>query len=207
MRPYSWLLCAALLALPVPHAFADPITYTFSGMFSGSLGGTDFTDAPFALTLATDSDGVFAPFPRFPNILTTLNAPLGFTINGVSGAFANPFHVFRNRFGPNSSVGLSPESGDDLFSITDLSLATYDLKTEFGPLTQSPPDFLNFGEAYATSAGDLVLANDPNAVVTFQARLLPTAVPEPGPMVMLVATLPFAAGLIHRRRTRCAPRF
>ena len=47
----------------------------------------------------------------------------------------------------------SPGGGNDLLDITDPSLTTCDLKSSVRPLTQAPPDFINPGEAYATTVG------------------------------------------------------
>ena len=202
MRFTHLLVPIALFAvgLIAPHADADPITFTFSGNVTGSLAGTDFTGAPFLMTLVTDTNGVFQPAPRFPNILTTQNAALDFTVNGVSGTFSDPFHVFRGGGGPRASIGLSPQSGDDILDITSSTLATYDLKTAFGPLTQAPPDFLNVGEAYATSAGDLIFTDDRDAIITFQATLVPAAVPEPGLIPLLTGSACTGCGFLLRRR-------
>jgi hypothetical protein len=180
VRILSAALAVASLAAPV--AGAGAITFEFSGMASDSLGGGDLVDAPFLFTLTTDTAGVFQPFPNLPNIIVTQDTVLAFSIRGVGGTFAVLFHVFRNAFGPNSSVGLSPSTGDDLLSITDPSLATYDLKTPFGPLTQAPPDFINVGEAYATTVGDLIFTDDPDTSARFRASV--ASVPEPASIVM-----------------------
>lgn len=204
MRFYHLLLPATLFAAAViaPRVNADSITFTFSGNATGSLNGADFTGAPFMMTLVTDTDGVFQPFPRFPNILNTPNAALNFTINGLSGTFSDPFHVFRGGSGPRTSIGLSPQSGDDILDITNPTLATYNLKTAFGPLTQAPPDFLNVGEAYATSVGNLIFTNDRDASITFQATLPPAAVPEPGAVALLISAAATGGGFLLRHRQK-----
>jgi len=89
--------------------------------------------------------------------------------------------VFRDAFGPNSSVGLSPEGGDDLVGITAPALEAYDLKTSLGPITQAPPDFPNVGEACAATLGDLAFSDGPGMSVTFRAI---RTVPEPSSLVL-----------------------
>lgn len=190
MRWFTMFLAtASALSAMGSSAVADPITFTFSGTLSGTLGGEDFEDASAEFTLTTDTNGIVS---AGPNTLVTPNTSLNFIIDGEDGTFNSPFHVFRAAFGTFAPIGLSPESGDDLLDITNASLATYDLRTPFGPLTQAPPDFVNPGEAYATSAGDLVLRISGNESLTFEAT-----VPEPTALMLAVP-----AGLLLLRRRR-----
>ena len=144
-------------------AAAVPITYIFNGTASGSLGGIAFSDAAVGFSLTTDTDTVFQPFSSRPNILITGNAPIVFSVGSINGTIDGGGNVFvNNDRGARSAVGLKPETGSDLFDVSALSLARYDLRSAFGPLAPAFPSFLNFGEIFATSAGKFVLADDPD---------------------------------------------
>ena len=194
------LLVGILLALGLIATRADaaPVAYSFSGTASGSIAGTDFINGAFQLGLLTDTDTVFQPFPGDPSIIRTANATLVFTINGVAGRFDTPFAVFRNASGPNPVVGLAAADGNDLLSIADPSFATYDLSAPFGPVTQSPPQFLNAGFVYQTDVGDVVFEVEPPASVTFQA--VPSPIPVPGGFGLMASALG-GLFLLFRRRT------
>lgn len=196
MRHNRWLLSMVVLiaATIAQRVEAAPIAYTFSGTLSGSINGVNFFTAPFQMSLLTTTEGQTNPAP---NVIRSPENVLSFTIAGVAGTFTAPFAAFRHSFGPNSSVGLSPASGNDLLSITDPSFASYDLASSFGPVTQAPPDFINTGEAYSTSAGDLILQPEPPGSVTFQADLNP--VPAPGALGLMASAL---GGLFLLRRRK-----
>lgn len=210
--PLAITLLAALAASP---AQAAPITYEFTGTLSGTLGGAAFADAPVRFTLTADSAGITSvssgPVP-FRQTFTTAGAPLAFTIDGVDGTFLDPFHVFSFTFAPGGvpgpaigTVGVTPEgpnNGSDLFSLTDFPLAFYDLATPFGPFTQAPPDFLNSGEAYPTTAGDLILDDTGTESLTFRAFAGAAAVPEPATAASAGLGALALALTVRRRRAR-----
>src|SRR5687768_5521041 len=64
-----------------------PITYTFDGFGTGSLGPSDFTDAPFTITVQSDTNLITNPFgPRFPFIFATGPAPTTIEVQGIGTA-------------------------------------------------------------------------------------------------------------------------
>jgi hypothetical protein len=199
---HAFILVATVASLTLAPATArsELITYEFSGIVSGTLGQGDLVDAPFVFTLTADASGIT---PVGSLVLVTENVTLDFSIGGLSGSFIDPFHVFRLALGPNSSVGLSPASGDDLVSITDPSFLNYDLASAIGPITQAPPDFINVGEAYATTLGDLTFIDAPDTSVTFRAFLATPAVPEPSGLVL--ACVAAASAVASGRRRRPSP--
>ena len=204
MRRHRLVVGLVAAALSGP-ALAVPITYNFFGIASGSVGGSVFADAPISFSLTTDTDGVFRPFPNRPNIFATANAPIDFTFGGTAGTFDGGGNVFvSGGRGARSAVGLNPESGSDLFDVSDLSLETYDLRSAFGPLAAEFPSFLNFGEVFATSAGDFVLSDDDDTRLGFRANLVGAGVvPEPAAWTLMISG--FAIVGAARRRARRLP--
>ncbi len=99
------------------------------------------------------------------------------------------------------SVGLAPEgpnNSNDILDIRRTALAFYDLASPFGPITQSPPNFINPGESYATTVGALILEDTGDESITFRS-FRPAAVPEPSSLILLgLGTL--AASKLTRER-------
>ena len=193
------LLFGGLAASPV---VAVPITYSFFGIASGSLAGVAFQDTNVAFSLTTDTNTVFNPFVRRPNIFATGNAPIEFVVGTTAGSFVGGGNVFvSGGRGARSAIGLNPATGSDLFDISDASLQAYDLRSAFGPLAAAFPSFLNFGEVFATTAGAFVLAEDDDTRFGFRADLGSSGVvPEPGSWALMIGG--FALVGIARRRTR-----
>ncbi|MBX9581913.1 MAG: PEP-CTERM sorting domain-containing protein [Gemmataceae bacterium] len=207
------LLAVLAAALAAPRADAALVTYTFDGTLTGTLGGTPFTDAPVEFTLTADTAGITTALETATTrVLVTAPATLSFTIDGVSGTFLDPFQVVGNTFAPGGlgtfpalgSGGLTPAPGgsvsNDLLDIRLRDLAYYDLSAPAGPFTQSPPNFLNPGEAYPTTAGDLILEDTGDETLTFRASLAPAAVPEPAALGLAAAGAAGLLGWARRRR-------
>ena len=196
------LVVGLIAAIASGPALAVPITHNFVGIASGSVGRSVFADAPISFSLTTDTDAVFRPFPTRPNIFATANAPIDFTFGDTAGRFDGGGNVFvSGGRGARSAVGLNPASGSDLFDVSDLSLETYDLRSAFGPLALRLPSFLNFGEVFATTAGDFVLSDDDDTRLGFRADLIGAGVvPEPGAWTLIIVG--FALVGAARRRAR-----
>lgn len=214
MRRLPGLLAAALVAvLSAARADAELLTYEFTGTLSGTLGVDAFVDAPVRFSLTADTAGITSTGGEpgsvpFRQTYTTPAATLEFAIDGVEGTFADPFRVFALTFAPSGlpgpmigTIGLTPEgpnNGNDLLDVRGVPLALYDLAAPFGPFAQSPPDFLNPGEPYPTSAGDLVLDESDADRLAFQAF---AAVPEPSSAALAgVGALALVAYARRRRR-------
>lgn len=193
----SIFVCAAS---PV---FAAPITYTFSGTASGTLGGTAFTNAVVQETAIGDTAGIvnlqliasgnsISVFVEPVNDITITIAGLGATsVTDLSEMLSVPTpQVIASGFPDLPYVVLGTlDNPPALGSLTGYgaigsnALLGYNLASSFGPLTASPGGVgYPAGLVVHTTKGDLSFAQnvDPSAQGTFAA-----ATPEPGGLVIL----------------------
>ncbi len=178
-------------------ANANPITFTFQGTGSGTLGNQSFTGSAFSVTLTTDTSTVM----QSGGIYSTPISPTTFNIAGIgSGAFVTPVFVFNNT--SVSVVGLerAPNPGGaDILDLFSSSLASYNLQTNFGPITNSTPYSLNFG-GILTSLGTLNISSATNVSFTAVTGTPPATVPEPTTMLLLGTGLAGIAARVRKQR-------
>jgi hypothetical protein len=169
-------IATLLLCIASPGALAAPITYTFSGPVSGTLGGTPFTNAQITITATGDTSTI-------PDLIDCTGPPIicnrlgsvTFTINGVgSGTITDGLFIFD--FGPNQALGLERfGAGGDWVDITHAQFAIYALATSIGPLTVTPIGSSPFGSV-ATTAGILSLTSNPNTFQAVTAAVVPPTI-------------------------------
>jgi hypothetical protein len=214
-------ICGLALLGAVSQVSATPVVYTMTSHLTGSLGGTDFTDAFVTLTTTADTtniwNGTDIGFGYLLLETTTIQID-GLNLATFNGDMApgatHPCGVWSVDLA-YSSIGLvgfvHPNSGGGYEYI--LAVATpvppiYDLSTPYtltgeGALMLSEEGQVLFsyeirnGEeevaSFSTDQGDLVIAGT-SGVTTFTA-----AVPEPASAMMLI----FGAGIglaVHRAR-------
>jgi hypothetical protein len=178
--------------LPV---LATPITFTFAGIGSGSLGSTSFTDAEFKITALADTDDVsVAAGSR--RVHRVFNATALVSISGVGDAeFTMPTISVANQNTP--AVGFS-DPGQDLailFANLNPAFATYNLRTAMGPTPGVPT--INDGEVFATTLGEFVL--DEVSTVSFEA--VGGVVSEPTALLLICVGLAGVAAVRRGSRT------
>lgn len=101
---------------------AAPITYSFTGTASGTLGGTAFNDKSFTITGAGDTD-VLKPFG--PGIYLLALQSVSVAVDGLgSGLAVNAFNFFVNQ--TVSEVGLLENLSGDVFDVSAGLFAAYD---------------------------------------------------------------------------------
>ena len=126
-------LLATVITLSATHVTAAPITYTDTGIGSGFLGGTAFTDAVITLTGTGDTTNVVPVGLQFLNLVSSLTIDIAgvgtATYNGVSSPFA-----FTNHTVGQVGGGFGGEIGF-AFGTFSLAFAGYDLTTAFGPVS------------------------------------------------------------------------
>ena len=204
-------------------AHAAPITYVQTGIASGSIGGTPFTDVLVQLTMIGDTINVFSdPFgEEFPCAFCFVNPSGGTTVDilGIGIAtvtdptamwvFGQPVDLDDDPTTPELP-GVIFGTVDDppaLNSFTAFggvlsdSLLDYDLRTSIGPITAMPggvfypPDlFVN------TTLGVLRFRSNITQDMegTFTATVSPVPVPEPATLLLLGSGV---AVLARRRRS------
>jgi len=226
MRLSTLMRAAALLVAvlgPVPAAQAAPITYTLSGLASGSLGGVPFVDQLVTVAVTGNTNNVIDLFvPEInasifvnPNVATTVSIP-GLPVALVT----QPTAIYRlpaipddvdvdDELPPLPFVLIaSLDNPPDLLELTGLGffvtnqLANYDLRSSFGPLTsvagieypQSTFLMTNRGALRFTSSFDEADQG------TFSAAV--SAVPEPSGVLLVTSGLVAVAAGRRRSRSR-----
>lgn len=181
----------AAFALAAGVASAATLTTTITATGTGTLGGTPFSNASFTIT-TTGETGNRVSFAvgsyAIPNTNATIN------IAGVGTAtFGEPTRTFVNQsvqaggFSRSLNGGLN---GNDILYLNDVAaFSTWDLTTNFGPVSDATPVPVNQATGLATSAGTLNFSAYSNATLV-------AVVPEPAAVLSAAAALP----LLRRRR-------
>lgn len=193
MRFKSLLLVATLLSAGLA-ARADVLTYTYSGNFSGVLGGTTFTNASTTFTETANTSGLVPVFSGVlnPGTVSVNVAGVGTAtfLSSTAGAFTEPLGGVQlvAIFDPNSGFGLGLEN-------PTIPLG-YGLTTALGPV--SGLYFPNNPIAIEpTTLGSLLITTQPNTIqVSFTAV---AATPEPSSFALLGTGLLGFAGALRRR--------
>jgi hypothetical protein len=196
----NWLVtCAAFAALSVSFvatgASAETIAYTFTGVATGVLDGTGFTDEPFTITLVGDTDNIASGGGEFFNRAATSAT---FTVGSTSGDLTGTFNEVILNTDPTTPRVVFGQSRGAFFvaeGLQNSAFASYDLSTAF-PLTSGDPLFE--AEVFETSVGSLEF--DSASSASFEAAL-GTPVPEPSTWAMM--TIGFLGlGFIANRASR-----
>lgn len=198
------LAATALLLFPTLTAHAVPITYTYSGIASGSVGATPINSAEFLITFVADTDNIlsggapaiqlFTEDPGFPfaNPLPT------FSWGGVSGTFTEPADTFYaigiDSDGVTATL-FNGQSSNLMFAFTDPAFNGYDLISPFSffgvPQNLTPPP-------YATDAGDFEFT-DVEDEVAFNA-VGGIVVPEANTFALALPALGMLGAIVIRRK-------
>ncbi|MDR3415250.1 MAG: IPTL-CTERM sorting domain-containing protein [Nevskia sp.] len=168
---------ATFLLCPAGEAGASPITYQVTGTASGSLGGTNFTNA--AVTISGTGDTANTS-NRGSGVLQNPLQATSVSISGFSTVYAvDHIYFFVNQGTPGAGF-IDNESGD----VVDLgagSFSSYNAATSIGPVSASSRSLAPFG----TSGGTLNMTSASNLV--FNASMNdPASVPAMPPWAVAV---------------------
>ena len=144
------------------------VTFFFSGVASGSIGGNNFSDAVFVISITGDPDNV-QPVPGFANSIRILSDSATISIAGVTSTINTQLSVFRNTGG---FVGLAlPPTTDLILGPSDDPLATYDLISNIDLIT-SDASFGNWNSVNIDTANGQLIFEDDDVSTTFSAGLI-----------------------------------
>ena len=149
-----------------------PIVYTFSGVGSGTLGATPFTDQPFVIAALADASKVYQNSILYPVPTTQIDLPQStvmISISGSSSAIIQPSLSLALLFNPQRkpyqfTIGIAP---DQLLAVTNPVFEhaalnkTVEITKGAGSISRKP---------YGTSGGSLVFSSISSA--EFGATLL-----------------------------------
>jgi len=194
MRKIATILSFILVLLAgTSIANASSINYIFQATGTGSLGGTQFSNASFTLTVVGDTDNV-----QNEGGGLFLNAATSAQI-AIQGFQVADFTTLVGMFDyqPGNALGLqrAPQMAD-ILDLSDPAFSSYDLTTPIGPLLVANPFIGQFNcdrGCIETSQGELEFTD--MSSVTFSA----TTVPEPGTLVLVGAGV---LGLVGRLRQK-----
>ena len=182
---YASIAATALSAC----AYAVPITFTLSGLATGTANGVPFTSAPFAITYSSDTSLLQPPgsgFNFYPDTTTSIS------ITGVgSGTLSNKFQVFTQV--GTSLVFLYDRLGTASFGIIYPNLAQVPFGSAFGPIsvTLAPGSGLH---GSPSSLGAINFASVSNLTFGAVTPTIPVpATPVPSSLILAVTGLATAA--------------
>lgn len=188
LRPTSVLI---LLSVALA-ASAAPATYTLSGVGSGSLDGTAFTNSSFTLVATGDTSAIFSGGSGLVDLTAVTNTvSIAPAIGIISDRITDAMTVADNQNYGRAGFGDAAQDYAILF-VDNAAFSTYGLASSIGPLSGST--IFNGGNAFPTSRGTFVL----NSVSSASFAASVQATPEPSAL----AALGLGGLAVLRRRKR-----
>jgi hypothetical protein len=177
-------------------SFAGVITFTHTGLGSGTIGTTTFTDAAFTITDIGDT----ANRTSFSGGYYINDTSASIAIAGIGTlGFVTLTHTFVNN--TNQIVGFSWATGLDLFDGPEsASFATWDMLSSIGPISGTG-SLMQWTASPVVTSGGVLVFSDGSSRSVFTA----TTAPEPSTFLP-IGIIGMAAMLVRagRRRGRAA---
>lgn len=172
-------------------ASAAPITYSETGVISGSLNGIQFNGETIVISWTGDTSNVVDEGGGFFRNTAGANV-VAFDITNVgSGLFTDNMYVYDNQgfVPPAAGFGSFTQAGSVIATFDAAAFGTYNLQSAIGPITNNA--FIRPDLTFGTNAGGLNIVAI-REVSTFQA-----SVPEPATLALLGLGL---AGVLRGRK-------
>ena len=179
---------AALLLSAAP-ASAVPITYTLSGLFSGTLDGNAFSN--YAATFTGIGDTATRTFKQDANFVTLTSLQAVGDLDGAVYTLTDSYEFFSAPT-PFSTAGFKTVGGLDKLAFAGPALATYDNNSSLA----TSPVVQYFSAPFATDKG---IADVTGTGLTFSATV--AAVPEPATWAMMIGGFGMIGASLRRRST------
>ncbi len=196
MRTGSLVATALLLAASTLTVHAEPITYTESGLLSGTLGRNYFLDALVTITATGNTNSVVNDGGGTYSIVL----PAELTVAGIgSTTFKDTMDFSVNQTNHLAGVGDVTQNAELLSTaVRGSAFGNYNLQSSIGPING---EAIYSSDVFArTGLGLFNIEGDDGS--TFQAVASSPAVPEPSSLVLLATGLLGAAGATRRRFLR-----
>jgi hypothetical protein len=194
---------AMALLVGTVAAQAASVTYTFTGIGSGTIDGVSFSDQTFSFVVNSTTsliDSSAAPYYYLRNVGGT------FTEGSFSATLTatNTIVGSADTSTPYTAINIFNSTSDNGVGLFDPSLGSFHLDTSFGPITVTDPSSLTptFGGSFASTGGDTIAITGLSSL-TFQAAVAP--VPEPTTWAMMLIGFCGLGYMAYRRKS--APRF
>jgi hypothetical protein len=205
MKFPALILAAGMAVLSLGSAQAAVITYDLSGVADYTLGGDSYSGAIDFQAIGDTANVVVLPHPPFPvgdlmngallNLYGVTPLDIVITLAGVG-----TFHVAGGGYvgvAQGSAAGVfGSAGGGDFIDVFAPQFATYDLASNFGPISVSSPGML--GGGVTTDGGTLVVGRISQG--TFSSVV--AGVPEPATWMMMVLGFGGMGMLLRSRRAR-----
>jgi len=201
---------ALLLLLGAHTAFADTVTYTFTGDASGSVGSTSFTNSAFTITVTADTSNIseftLGCVPTACTIFSVEGSTATLSVDGLTTAITSPIGVFDNQtvdvLGLSRITGSGPAGlGMDLLDLTSPVFGTYNLS---GSLSAVGPFDMGSLDEFNCSAG-CVITSIGNVSMTSASQVTftdPVNTPEPTSTLLLGTGLLAVVGLCLKAQAK-----
>jgi uncharacterized protein (TIGR03437 family) len=178
-RTYRQVLLAMLLTT---IGSAAPMTITFAGTATGTVGSTSFTNQPFTITVSSDTTAVVQGTPCCADDFTTPSGtPTAFNITTVgSGKMTDNQSVFVHQ--SEATLGIWHNNEPDWFTIGNPVFENYTLSSSLGPISGTTFVF-PAAQSMTTSMGALVL----NSVSGVTVNVAVGTGTEPAPVISNVS--------------------
>lgn len=200
---------AALLLGVAASALADPITFTFVGTDSGSLGGTPFGSSPITITAVADTADLVSN-PCCDATSAILDNSTAVTIGGLGTfTFTSQTEVWWINsldFGGLGAYSGNPGTvlGPNLVDVGDGSLAGWNENTSIGPVIDpATGSFVQWALVNEETNGGQLILNTGGALSSFQATV-GSASPEPESF-LLIGAGPLGTVALRRKRPTIPP--